>query len=174
MADTPDYIVLKTHRDMDGRDKDIWFRRGILTLLGLVPLLALFNVFGQRPAKATADSSAASLQLYAPTHLRGGLLYEARIHIEAHQDVKDARVLLDSGWAEGMTINTIEPSPVGEASTNGSLSFDLGHVPKGRSYLLFLQFQVNPTNVGRRSQDLSLYDGDTKLTSINRTVTIFP
>jgi hypothetical protein len=33
---------------------------------------------------------------------------------------------------------------------------------------------VNPTNVGRRSQDVALYDGDTLLTSIDRTITIFP
>jgi hypothetical protein len=37
-----------------------------------------------------------------------------------------------------------------------------------------MQFQVNPTNVGRRSQDVGLYDGDTALVSVDRTVTIFP
>jgi hypothetical protein len=73
-----------------------------------------------------------------------------------------------------MAINTIEPSPVGEASKNGRLSFDLGHIPAGSSYILFMQFQVNPTNVGRRSQNVELDDGDKRVARIERQVTIFP
>jgi hypothetical protein len=73
-----------------------------------------------------------------------------------------------------MTINTIEPSPVGEASRDGKLVLDLGHVPAGQKYLLFVQFQVNPTNVGRRGQDVRLYDGETLVATIHRTVTVFP
>jgi len=82
--------------------------------------------------------------------------------------------VLHSGWAEGHTINTIEPSPIGEASRDGKLVLELGHIPAGQTHLLFMQLQVNPTNVGRRSQDVALYDGDTLLTSIDRTITIFP
>jgi hypothetical protein len=37
-----------------------------------------------------------------------------------------------------------------------------------------MQFQVNPTNVGRRSQDVALYDDTTSLAQVDRTVTIFP
>jgi hypothetical protein len=37
-----------------------------------------------------------------------------------------------------------------------------------------MQLQVNPTNVGRRSQDVALYDGGRLLTRIDRTITIFP
>jgi hypothetical protein len=47
-------------------------------------------------------------------------------------------------------------------------------VPAGRRYVLFMQFQVNPTNVGRRPQNVRLYDGETFLTTIHRRVTIFP
>ena len=59
----------------------------------------------------------------------------------------NAVLKLDPGWAEGMSINEIEPSPVNEASDNGRLSLELGHIPAGKSFLLFMQFQVNPTNV---------------------------
>jgi hypothetical protein len=81
---------------------------------------------------------------------------------------------LGPGWLEGMTVNTIEPSPVGEASNNGRLSLDLGHIPAGESYLLFMQFQTNPTNVGHRDASVTLKDGDTKLLHVDRTITIFP
>jgi hypothetical protein len=40
--------------------------------------------------------------------------------------------------------------------------------------VLYMQFQVNPTNVGRRSADVGLYDGDELLASVDRTVTVFP
>ena len=37
-----------------------------------------------------------------------------------------------------------------------------------------MQFQVNPTNVGRRSADVALYDGEELLAGVDRTVTVFP
>ena len=132
------------------------------------------DVFGQRPATQIAAAPAASLNVYAPTHLRGGLLFSARFHIYARKDLKRATLVLDPGWAEGMAINTIEPSPVGEASRNGKLVLTLGHVRAGATYILFMQLQVNPTNVGRRSQDVALYDRGALLGTIDRTVTVFP
>src|SRR4051812_22514654 len=94
----------------------IWVRRGLLTAVGLIPLFALFNLFGQHPSTSTMAAPAAKLDLYAPTHLRGGLIYMARFTIHAREDLKSATLVLDPGWAESITINTIEPSPVGEAS----------------------------------------------------------
>jgi hypothetical protein len=174
VADVPDTIVLKRDRDLEGRGWHIWLRRGLLTLFAVVPVLALFNVFGQRPATSNAGTPAAELELYAPSHLRGGLLYMARFTVHARQDLKKATLVLDSGWAESITVNTIEPSPVGEASDNGRLSFDLGHIPAGQKFTLFMEFQVNPTNIGHRSQDVELRDGDTKILTIHRTVTVYP
>jgi hypothetical protein len=173
VADTPDFITLARHRDRSGR-REVYVRRVVVTLIALFGLAGLLNVFGQRPGTSHASASVASLKLYAPSRVRAGLYYQARFTIDAQQDIKDARLLLDPGWAEGMTINTVEPSPVGEASADGRLAFDLGHIRAGATYLLFLQLQVNPTNVGHRSQDVALYDGDTLLTSIDRTITVFP
>ena len=174
MADIPDGIVLKRDRDLEGRAWEIWVRRLLFLLLPALAILGLLNVFGQRPTSTTETVSAASLKLSAPPRVRSGLLYQARFHITAHQDLKEATLVLDPGWLESMTVNTIEPSPVGEASDNGRLSLDLGHIPAGGSYLLFMQFQTNPTNVGHRSTNVTLKDGDQKLLQINRTITIFP
>jgi len=175
VASTPDHLTLKRHRDLEGLyTAGIVARRTGYALLGIVAVLGLLNVFGQRPSSKTAEGAAAKLELYAPSHMRGGLLYMARFRITAKQDVKDATLVLAPGWAENITINTIEPAPVGEASKNGRLSFDLGHIPAGESFVLFMQFQVNPTNVGRRSQDVELLDGDTHITTLDRTVTVFP
>ena len=174
MPNIPDTLVLRRHRDLEGRRKEAWIRRGLLVLVGAVPVLALFNVFGQRPHTATAESGVASLELYAPGHLRGGLLWEARFTVEARRALKDAILELDRGWMEGMTINTIEPSPLGEGSHDGKLVLDLGHVPAGQKHVLYMQFQVNPTNVGRRGQVVRLYDRKRLLTTLHRRITIFP
>ena len=174
MADIPDYLVLRRHRDLVGRRHQKWVRRAILVLVGLVPLLALFNVFGQRPHLATAVSAPATLELYAPVHVRGGLLWEARFTVSANRELRNARLELDKGWMEGMQINTIEPSPISEGSNDGKLVLGLGHVPAGERHILFMQFQVDPTNVGRRPQNVSLYDGKTLLATVHRRITIFP
>jgi hypothetical protein len=175
VADVPDTIVLKRHRDFVGRRYTLWPRWTILGLLTLFCVLGLLNVFGQRPAKVSATTPAAKLTLYAPTKLRGGLLFSARFHITAVRELKSATLVLDPGWAEGMAINTIEPSPLGEGSKNGRLTFQLGHVPAGESYILFMEFQVNPTNIAwHRRQNVELDDGDTKVLTIKRDIVIYP
>jgi hypothetical protein len=175
MADVPGGIVLKRDRDLEGRRREIWVRRAVLGLVVAVPVVALFNVFGQRPDTYKLVGPAASLKIYAPARLRGGLLFEARFHITARQDIKSANLVLGPGWAEGMSINTIEPSPVSEASNSGRLSFELGHIGAGKSYILFMQFQVNPTNVAfGRKQTVWLNDGKARLLTFSRDISIFP
>ena len=176
MADVPDTLVLKRHRDHQwaGRHGPL-VRRVVLVLIAIVAVLGLLNVFGQRPVTTVASAPAATLKLYAPEHLRGGLLWSARFHIYAKQDLKKATLVLDPGWAESTAVNTIEPSPLGQASKNGRLSLDLGHIPKGGQFILFMQFQTNATNVAwRRAQNVELDDGAKQILVIHHHVTIYP
>lgn len=172
-SSVPDRLTLKRNRDLEGR-RDLIGRRIAATLLFALLALGAVNLFGQRPGTSTSSGTAGSVAVYAPARVRGGLIFEARFHIRATQELKDAQLVLGSGWAEGITINTIEPTPVGEASRDGKLVLDLGHVPQGQSHLLFVQMQVNPTNIGRREQDVDLYDGETPIAHLDRTITIFP
>jgi hypothetical protein len=173
VADIPDQLVLKVARDREGR-RDVTFRRIALSVLVFLLALGLFNLFGQRPSATTIDAAAASLEVYAPERVRGGLFYEARFRIDATRELQAATLVLDPGWAEGITINTVAPSPVSEASRDGKLAFELGRIPAGQKHVFFLQLQVNPTNVGHRSQDVQLFDGDELLATVDRTVTVFP
>jgi hypothetical protein len=161
VADVPDSLTLERNRD-HGR-AGVYVRRALLAVLGLFLVAGLLNVFGQRPSTSSASVARAKLSVYAPTSVRGGLYYEARFHIQASADIKDASLVLDTGWLEGMTINTIEPGPLSEGSRNGKLVLDLGHVRAGQRYLLYMQLQVNSTNVGYRSQRVQLYDGNALL-----------
>jgi hypothetical protein len=174
MASAPDGLTLERHRDLVGRGAWIWIRRVLLTLLVAVVLLALLGIFGQRPTRNTVDAPAASLTVYAPVRVRSGLIYAARFHITAHQDIKDAYLVLDPGWAEGYTVNGLAPQPLTEASRNGRIAYGFGHIPAGHSLIFFLSLQVNPTNVGHRSQDVELDDGETPILTVHRTITIFP
>ena len=175
MTDVPDGLVLRRHRDLEGTPSKPWPRRTILAVLVIFLILGLLNVFGQRPASSTAGSAAAKLTLYAPTHLRGGLLFSARFHINATSDVKNAILILDPGWVEGMSINTLEPSPLGESSRDGKLTLRLGHIAKGHSYILWLECQVNPTNIAwHRPAGVALTDGPTLIARINRSYNIYP
>ena len=174
MATVPQSIDLGRHRDLKGREWHPWLRRALMLLVSVFLLLGLANVFGQRPKGVSVSGTRATLKVYAPTSVRGGLFFEGRYTIEAHEELKDAVLVLSQGWLEGITVNTVEPSPVGEASRNGSLALDLGHVPAGERHVLYVQFQVNPTNVGRRSVDVELLDGDEKLLSVHRVLTVWP
>ena len=173
MADTPQFLTLKGNRDRPER-VELLLRRLFFLVVFLIVLAGLLNVFGQRPTTSLAASSTADLHVYAPDRLRGGLYYQGRITIDAKQEIEKATIVLDSGWTEQMQINTIEPAPLGESSRDGKLTLEFGHVPAGQKLVAWMQFQVNPTNVGRRSQDVALYDDTTPIADVDRTVTIFP
>jgi len=174
MASAPETLTLVEHRDRRGRRWHVWVRRGALALVALVPVLALLNVFGQRPATTSAASGAARLQIYAPAHARSGLVYAARFRVDAIRELKKGMLILAPGWAEQYTVNGIAPQPVSEGSDDGKLLFDLGHVRRGEHYTLFVSLQVNPTNVGHRPQTVWLYDGTQQLLVVHRTITIWP
>jgi hypothetical protein len=137
-------------------------------------LLALANLFGQQPQTSTAAVGAARFSVSSPSRVRGGLLYQARFRITAKRELAQAALVLDRGWLDGLTINTIEPSPVSETSENGKLGLDLGPIPRGESYVLFVAFQVDPTTVGRQDQTVTLYDRNRTLITLHRTLTVFP
>ena len=174
MSRVPDTIVLARDRDLGPRRNDIWIRRGLFGIVCLVPVLALLNVFGQRPDTAAGSAATASLSVTAPSRVRGGLLYQARFSVTARKKLDQAELVLARGWIHDLTINTMEPSPTSETSQDGKLALDLGPIPAGQTYVLYIDYQVNPTNVGRQDQTTTLYDGNRALVTLHRTLTVFP
>jgi hypothetical protein len=163
MASPPQMLTLERHRELAGLyTPGLIFRRVGFAVLLVTAVLGLLNVFGQRPSSTTADASAARLELSVPSHLRGGLLFMARFRITAKEDLQNATLVLAPGWTEDMTID------------NGLLTLELGQIKAGATFVLYVESQVNPTNVGRRSQDVELRDGDTHIATIPRTMTVYP
>jgi hypothetical protein len=174
LAGAPDTLTLQTHRDQEGRARLVWIRRALLTLLALAVVAGLLNAFGQRPETSHAAAARGRLTVYAPQRARSGLIYAARFRIDAVTELKRATLILAPGWAEQYTVNGLSPQPETEASSNGRLVFGFGHVRAGRHVTFWLSLQVNPTNVGHRSQTVVLADGDRPIATVHRTITIFP
>jgi hypothetical protein len=173
VARTPDYLTLKVHRD-DDKIVERSVRWALVAIVAAIDIAGLFNVFGQHPTTTHAVAPAAELTVYAPERLRGGLFYEGRITVEANRELDDAVIVLDHGWAEQTSINTIEPSPVDESGRDGRLALGYGKLEPGERLVVYLQLQVNPTNVGHRSQRVELRDGPELIAVADRSVTVFP
>jgi hypothetical protein len=174
VAEIPDQIVLRRHRDLEGRRRGIVWRRVAVGVLCAFLLAGLLNVFGQRPSDIVVSSPAATLDFHAPSHLRGGLLYEASFTIRAHRKLDHPTIVLSPGWAITEQINSLEPSPADETSNDGALALTLNPIAAGSTYTLFGEFQVNPTSVGSWPGDVSLFDGSKRLVHIDREIVVFP
>jgi hypothetical protein len=174
VAGAPTGLTLKRNRDLEGLARSIWVRRALLSLLGLLALGGLLNLFGQHPTERAAVAAEATLEVKAPARVRSGLIYEVRFPIRARSEVRDAQLVLGRGWIDGITLNTIEPAPLGEASRNGALALQLGRIPAGDRYILWVQAQANPTTVTRRTARVELYDGERRLLALERTLTVLP
>jgi hypothetical protein len=162
------------HRDLEGRTSDPWIRRAGLAVMLAIAVAALLNVFGQEPDTSTASGPAASLEVNAPSNVRGGLLFQARLDVLARREIREPRLILDRGWFESLTLNTTEPGPKEETTDNGRVVLSYDTIPARRSLIVWLEFQANPTNLGRQDQDVELYDGETKLVHAEHTLTVFP
>ena len=147
-----------------------------MCLLAAVPVVALCNVVGQRATTAHASSPAANLVVRSPSAIRPGDIYQAKITVTAvGAALPQAQLVLGSGWIDGLTMNTTQPTPTNESSgPNGSLVFDIGTVQPGQPYVEYLEFQVNPTSISRRSQVVTVLSNKTPVVSLNRTMTIIP
>jgi hypothetical protein len=170
----PEGITVERHIELEGRRQSPWLRRALLCCITALPVLALLNVFGQDPSSSTASSPAATLEVTAPEHLRSGLIFQVKVKVQAHQEIKQLQIAFDTGWWESMSVNSIEPNPSNETSHNGQVVLGYGNLPAGQTLISWVYFQVNPTNVGKRREDVSIQDGNRLLVRIHRSATIFP
>ena len=170
----PQGLTLKHDRDLVDRERRPIVRRVLVALLAGILVLGLFNLFGQRVDVSSAETSAARLEVSAPTKVRGGIFFQARFRIQAVEDIENAALVLDPDWVEDITLNTVEPSPAEEASRDGRIALELGRIPAGDEHWLYLHFQVNPTAFGPRSQDVDLYDGERLVVSLDRDALVWP
>jgi hypothetical protein len=174
MAALPQFLERKTHVDLYRRDIEPYFRRAILLVFVGVSAAGLANVFGQHVRVVSADARAAKLTVEAPHAARGGLVYQVRFRIDAHSDLAKPALVLDPGWFDGLTINTVEPDLVKWNEENGRTMAELPAIRAGHHLVVRLQYQVNPTVIGHRPQNVVLEDGGTPIVTVRHAQLIFP
>jgi hypothetical protein len=161
-------------RDKRGTKVGLVARRVIMTVFALFAAVALWGVFGQRASDSVAAGPAARMTLSAPETVRGGLFFQSRVEIRALAAIEHPRLVLDDGWVEGMQVNSIEPSPESETSRDGRVVLTYGGLEAGDLLRIWLQFEVDPTSVGRRSYAIELDDEDRPLARIGRSLRVLP
>ena len=160
--------------DERGERRGLRVRRVLMGVLALVPLVALTGVLGQRATTTSAAGPQASIAVRAPRTVRGGLFFQSRVTIRVTGRIQHPRLVLDPGWLEGMQVNSIEPSAQDESSRGGRLVLAYSTLKPGDLVQLWLQFQVNPTNVGHRTYALELDDDTQRVARVQRTITVLP
>jgi hypothetical protein len=174
VEELPQGLDVAQHVLLEGRERHVWYRRVMFGLVCLIPLLALFNAFGQHPSTSHAAGPAGSLNVQAPERVRGGLMYQVRIGVTATQDIKEPQLVVSPGLFEEMTVNSIEPQPANESSSNGRPTLSFGRLNAGQKLTVWLDLQVNPINVGNRPANVLLTDGATPIAIVKRDITVLP
>jgi hypothetical protein len=174
MDPPPGQLSLDRHRDLVGRAHQPWGRRAFLAILLAFCIAALVNVFGEASIRSSASTPAATLAVDAPDRLRGGLIAELELTVGARQAIAKPRIVLDRGWLDQITINTIVPEAAAQADEGGRLVLAYDRLPAGRTLTVRVQFQVNPVKIGVEDQGVALRDGDRTLAQVHRTLTVFP
>jgi hypothetical protein len=160
--------------DPRGEILGLWVRRAVITIFAAIAVLGLLDVFGQGTKQTAASTPAAVLRVTAPGAVRGGLFFQSRVEIRARRAIAHPRLVLDEGWVEGMQFNSTEPAPVSEASRNGRVVLSYDRVDAGQRLVVWMQFEVDPTNVGHRPYGLELDDAETRIAAVHRWITVFP
>lgn len=173
-GDFPEGLERGRHVELDHRERQVVLRRALIALLAAVPVIALVNLVGQRSSATVAARPAATLTVRAPARLRGGLLYQVAFTVVAHRAISSLHLVLSPGWFDGLSLNTMEPAASNEGSRNGRVSLSYGTLDPGQKLVVFTEWQVNPTTIGRRHLTVDVDDGGKLLARARRTLTIFP
>ena len=174
MTALPDQLDRKRHVELESRGLEVWLpRAGVVVLLAFLAL-ALANVFGQKIDTARATAAAADLELKAPDAVRPGLIYEVQFTVTAKQALEEPALVLDDGWFDGFTINTMSPDHEEWVQRDGRNVLTYGPVAAGDELVVRLQYQVNPTTFGTREQRVALEDGGSPILAIDHDAVVFP
>lgn len=168
------HFNLKRLRDLEGRLRHPFFRRTGLVALAAITIAALTGALGQTESTHSTGNEVAQLEVRAPSTLRGGLLWRARVTVTAREELVEPRIVLADGFVDGMQLNTIEPAPDSEASRDGALEFTYPTIPQGDTLTLYLQLQADPTVIGRQDLGVSLISDSGPALHLPRTTRVLP
>src|SRR3954468_10779968 len=109
-----------------GKERGLWARRVCVALFAIVSVVALAGLVGQRDRESTVEGGGVRMTVSAPDTVRGGLYFQATGDITAAAAVEHPRLVLESGWVEGLQVNSIEPAAESESSRDGRIVLSYG------------------------------------------------
>jgi hypothetical protein len=174
MARTDLFEAIERRGDTPGVRRGVWVRRAVLLVALLLPIAALANLTGQEPVTRATATPRATLTLDAPNVVRGGLLFQARVRVDARTTIDHLRLVLDDGWVEGMQVSSIEPAAANESSRDGRVVLSYGRLRAGDRLIVWIQLQVDPIQVGRSRAGITVQDALTPIARVSRTLTVLP
>jgi hypothetical protein len=168
-------LELARHRDLTGRRWGPVIIRTVIAILATFVILAALNVFGQQPSTSSAASPTARMDVSTPSRLRGGLIFQTRVDVQALRPIAKPTLVLGGGWFDGMTLNSYQPPAANQASRGEAVTFSYPPLAAGAHMTVWLEWSVNPTNVAwGRAEPIQLDDGRTQLVQLAPSVTVFP
>jgi hypothetical protein len=144
-----------------------------LVVFGSVIVLGLAGFLGHE-RDWRSEGGGVSLSVHAPEVTRNGEFLEMRITVEAARAVEDLVIGMDQSLWEDMTVNTMIPAAAEETGEDGEFRFAFGPVDGGTTFGLKVDLQVNPDIIGGNDGALTVYDGDTAITSVDIAITVLP
>lgn len=173
MTALPDLLDRERHVEAE-RPLERWLVRLGIALVAAFLIVGLANVFGQKVETTSATSAVADLGVDAPTAVRSGLVYEVQFTVSAHRDLEEPTLVLDNGWFDGFTINTMSPDTKDWVQRDGRNVLSYDAVQSGAELVVRLQYQVNPTTMGTKDQGVVLEDGGEPILALDHELTVFP
>ncbi len=168
-------LRLQRHRDLVGRRLGPLVVRGIVVILTLFVVLAVFNVFGQRPATSQAAGRGVHLEVSTPARVRGGLIFQTRVDVRTSRRIAKPTLVLGGGWFDGMTLNSYQPPATAQVPRGSAVTFTYPPLRDGGHMTVWLEWSVNPTNLAwSRPESIALDDGATRLVDLTPSITVFP
>lgn len=174
MTALPDLLDRKQHVDLEKRRLEQWLIWTGMVLLTAFLAAGLANIFGQKVETTSTTAAAADLEVEAPSAVRSGLIYQVQFTVTAHRRLEEPTLMLDSGWFDGFTINTMSPDTKDWVMRDGRNVLSYDPVQAGTELVVRLQYQVNPTTFGNRDQGVALTDGGAPILTLDHETTVFP
>lgn len=145
-----------------------------LVLGGLVAL-AMTGLLGGRPSPITVVTApAATLQVKLARPLRSGLFFETRIVIVARRDIAKPVIGIDPTLWRDLTINSHIPAAIDETFKDGQYRFEYAAIKAGDTLEIKIDGQTNPPMVGSLTGNITLLDGDARLTETRLSIPVLP
>jgi hypothetical protein len=146
-----------------------------LLVLGSLMAAAALGAFGGEGLDTTAvDGAGARLVVEAPDTLRNGEFYEMRVYVTPSRPVGDLVLSVDAGLWRQTTQNSMLPAAAEEGFEDGAFHFSYGAAEAGRTILVKMDFQLNPSLLGDVAGRIRVLDGSQDLAALPLEIEVRP